>query len=424
MQQTRLWIATALALVLGFAIWYTDRLEKDPAKPKPAEGAERLIEIPQDQLNRVELKRPAEESTIVLERAGNGWKMSAPQAFGVDADAVNGIVQGLAAVDSSKLVDAKPKDFAQYGFTAPRLILTAARKDGKAQTLEFANESPLKGDYYARLAGSPKLYIVAGSTYAPFDKRVPDLRDKRLVTFDRGKVKAIELQAKGATIEFAPKGEDWQIVKPSTMRADGLSVEEILRKISDARMDLNTKLDAAVFAAGTAVATVKVTDPSGAQTFELRRNKDGYYAKSSAVEGVHKLTKDVAESLDKDLLAFRGKKVFDFGFNELTRIAFRDGGKAGTYERKAADWLKDGRKVENVPALVDKLRDLSILRFLDAGMAAPAIEVTVTAGKRQEQVKIAKSGNLWVAQRDGSTELYEIDGKLMEDLQKAAAAIK
>jgi hypothetical protein len=334
-------------------------------------------------------------------------------------------VKALGPLDSAKLVEEKAADFGPFGFNAPRLVLTVSRKDGKAQTLEVGDENPANGEYYARLAGSARLYTLAAASFTPLDKRVPDLRDKRLVTFDSGKVKQIELQAKGATIEFVPTpAKDWQIAKPQLLRADGLSVEEILRKLTEARMDLNVNEDPAAFAGGALVAAVKVTDSVGTQTFELRKVKDDFFAKSSVAEGVHKVAKDVAETLDKDLAGFRSKKIFDFGFSELTRVAFRDGTKSAVYERKDADWRAGGKKVENVPALVDKLRDLSVLRFLESGMAAPLIEVTVDAANRKEQVKIAKAGNLWVAQREGSAELYEVDGKLIEDLQKAGAEIK
>ena len=56
-------------------------------------------------------------------------------------------------------------------------------------------------------------------------------------------------------------------------------------------------------------ATVTVTDPSGTQNLEVHKSKDDYYAKSSAVEGVHKLTAaDLTKFFDKKLDDFRAKK--------------------------------------------------------------------------------------------------------------------
>ncbi len=109
-------------------------------------------------------------------------------------------------------------------------------------------------------------------------------------------------------------------------------MEELIRKLKDAKMDLavsddDAKKAASAFASGTPVATVKATDASGTQQLEVRKSKDDYYAKSSAVEGVHKVTADLATGLDKGLDDFRNKKLFDFGFNDPNKIEMHDNGK-------------------------------------------------------------------------------------------------
>ena len=74
------------------------------------------------------------------------------------------------------------------------------------------------------------------------------------------------------------------------------------------------------FARATPVATAKVTDQSGTQELQVRKNKDTYYAKSSAVEGAYKVDSTLGQALDKGLDDFRNKKLFDFGFSDLPRL--------------------------------------------------------------------------------------------------------
>ena len=53
-----------------------------------------------------------------------------------------------------------------------------------------------------------------------------DLRDKRLLTFSSDTLSRIELTAKGATIEVGKNNNnEWQILQPRPLRADGGSVE-------------------------------------------------------------------------------------------------------------------------------------------------------------------------------------------------------
>ena len=40
--------------------------------------------------------------------------------------------------------------------------------------------------------------------------------------------------------------------------------------------------------------TARVTDPSGAQELQIRKSKDLYLAKSSAVEGIYKVNTELA----------------------------------------------------------------------------------------------------------------------------------
>ena len=46
-------------------------------------------------------------------------------------------------------------------------------------------------------------------------------------------------------------------------------------------------------------ATAKLTDVASAQELQVRKNKDDYYAKSSAVAGVYKVLSSVGTSMNK-----------------------------------------------------------------------------------------------------------------------------
>ena len=73
-------------------------------------------------------------------------------------------------------------------------------------------------------------------------------------------------------------------------------------------MDLNTTTDAAAaFARATPLATAKVTGDAGVQTLEVRKNKDDYFAKSSAADGFYKVDSSLGPALDKKIDDFRQK---------------------------------------------------------------------------------------------------------------------
>src|SRR6267154_5695539 len=96
-------------------------------------------------------------------------------------------------------------------------------------------------------------------------------------------------------------------------------------------MDLSGSEDekkaAAAFGTWTAFATVRVTDVSGTQELQVRKNKDDYYAESSAVAGIYKISSGTGPGLDKGLDDFRNKKLLDFSFADPDKIELHDGSK-------------------------------------------------------------------------------------------------
>src|SRR5262249_55989984 len=158
------------------------------------------------------------------------------------------------------------------------------------------------------------------------DKRAADLREKHLLVFDPDKLSRVELTTPGKpTIEFGRSGEkQWQILKPRPLRADGFQVEDLVRKVHDAEMDpkVDEKRAASGFGSGRPVGTARVTGPEGTLSLEVRQNANEFFAKSSANAGVYLVTPDVGNGLNKVLEDFQNKKVFDFGFDDLTKIEY------------------------------------------------------------------------------------------------------
>src|SRR5260370_2079496 len=176
---------------------------------------------------------------------------------------------------------------------------------------------------YAELGGDQHVFAIASYTKTSLDKSPNDLRNKNLLTFDSDKLSRVELTANKTVIEFGRNKDAWQIVKPKPLRADQSSVEELIRTLRDAKMDLSgsedTKRNAAAFNSGAPFATVKVTDVSGTQEMQVRKNKDDYYAKSSIVDGMYKVSSTLGTGLGKKLDDFRNKKLFDFDFPDPSR---------------------------------------------------------------------------------------------------------
>jgi hypothetical protein len=428
-------IAAAALALLGGLLWWSNRAEKakegQPAKDAPP----KIVQIPEDQIRRIEIARKDGEATVIRKNDSNKWEMTAPQPLNVDQEAASSVASALASLSSDRLIEEKAADLAQYGLGAPALAVTVTKKDGKTEKLLLGDDTPTGGSVFAKLAGDARVFTVATYNKSSLDKTGKDLRDKRLLTFDSDKLARVELSAKTPGLEFGKNNQnEWQIVKPRPLRADSFQIEEVIRKLKDAKMDTSitaedAKKAVAAFGGAKLVATAKTTDAGGTQQLEVRKATDNkYYARSGVVEGTHTVGADLGDALDKGLDDFRNKKLFDFGFSDPTKVEVNRGGKLAAYQKSGEKWMAGQKQMDSasIQALIDKLRDLASIKFLDQGFTTPVFEATVTSndGKRAEKASISKSGNSYFARRENEPAVYELDGKIVEELEKAANEVK
>src|SRR5476649_257655 len=377
-------IAVVLLAMLGGATWWSNKKQAAAGKT-PADTSTKVLSIPDDQFQEIKIKKLTGE-TLRLRRENGKWQMLEPKALPADQDAAASMVSSLSSLNADKVVEEKATDLKPYGLDTPTLDVSIVKKDGKTDELLIGDDTPTGSGSYARRAGDAKVVTIATFTKSSLDKRPDDLRDKRLMVFDSDKLTRVEVQAKGPAVEFGKNGQnEWQILKPRSMRADGGQVDTLIGKLKDAKMDLSVPADEAAkkFAAAAKVATAAVTDAGGAQTLEVRKDKDkNVYAKGSAVEGVYKVAADIADALDKGADDFRNKKLFDFGFSDPSKV-----------DLKVLSYSKT-RDNASVQTLIDKLRDLAAVKFVEkeGGVEVFTAAITSNSGKRVEKVTITRQG--------------------------------
>src|SRR5947207_221176 len=431
MKSKGLLTASFLLLLLTGVLWWSNKRAAKADKEPIESTTTKLVGMPEDQLQEIEIKRRSGE-TVRLQRNDSKWQITAPKSLPADADAVSSMLSTLSSLSSDRTIEDKATSLEQYGLIQPVIELDITDKNKKTSKLLVGDDTPAGTAVYAAITGDPRVFALSSYKKSSLDKSTNDLRDKRLLTFDSDKVSSIELTAKKQTITFGRSKGEWQIVKPKPCRADRSQVEELLRTLRDAKMDLGASEDekkaAAAFSAGTPLAAAKVTEVSGTQDLQVRKNKDDYYAKSSAVSGFYKISSGTGPALDKGLDDFRNKKLFDFGFADPDKIELYDGSKSYFLTRSGSDWWSNGAKMDSgtVSVLVDKIRNLSATKFPETGFAASTIDLTVTSdtGKRIEKVLISKNGDNFVAKRQDEPALYHLTASSVTKLQKVAADLK
>ena len=426
--------AVVLAALTGVLYWSNHHPPSESTAKASLDTPPKILSLKQEDISKIEIRKKGGEELDLAKGDAGKWQITAPKPLGADQEAVSSLLSTVSSLNADRLVEDKAADLSQYGLAQPSLELDVTSKDGKPQKLFLGDDTPAGSAVFAKIDDDPRVFTVASYNKASVDKTANDLRDKRLLTVDFDKLSQVELVTKKQDIEFGRNKQEWQIIKPKPLRADNFQVEEIVRKLRDAKMDASftdaeAKKAVAAFASATPVATAKVTDTASTQELQVRKNKDDYYAKSTAVSDIYKVSSDLGKELDKNLDDFRNKKLFDFGYDDPGKVEVHDGAKAYFLTKGGQDWWSaDSKKMESssVQALVDKIRELSASKFVDSGFTSPALEVTVTSndGKRVEKVLISKSGDNYIAKRDNEPALYQLDSSSVADLQKVAAGVK
>ncbi|MCS7025407.1 MAG: DUF4340 domain-containing protein [Bryobacteraceae bacterium] len=405
---------------------------KKEEEKKGSPDTPKILSIPEDQITQLEIKRKDGKNTTL--KKGDKWQIVAPETLAVDQDVVNSMLSSVSSLTADRVVEENATDLATFGLQAPTVEVVVTQKDGKSTRLVIGDETATGSGYFAKLGSENKVYTIGSYIKSSLDKTTQEIRDKRLLAFDSDKLTRVELIAKGAPIEFGKNSQnEWQIVKPKPSRADNWGVEELVRKIKDAKMDTNiseedTKKAQTSFATGTKIAIARLTDASGTHEIEVRKKDNDYFAKGSALPGIYKVTTELGEGLNKGLDDFRNKKVFDFGFSDPSRIEVKIGADSKVYQKSGEKWMLGNQQMDSVSvqSFVDKLRDLSAASFSEGTVTNPALEIRLTAkeGKLVDHVLIAPVGTGAHAIRQGEPTIYVLGPGVLEDLKKAAGEIK
>ena len=435
MQFRGLLVGLGVLALLGGGVYWSNKSKETEKTAEPKDAPAKMLTLQESDIAQLEFRKRGMPPTIV-KRTGDGkWAITEPKPLGADSDAINAVTGVLANFNSESVSPSAPSDLNPYGLKDPLFTLNIVRKNGQQVAVQLGDNVPVTGSVFAKVSISPLVYTVGSTNRATLDKTWRELRDKRLLTIESDKLSRVELISAGKAIEFGKNhSNEWQILKPGVYRADTWGVEELVRKLKDAKLDAaapeaDVAKAAGLFAIAAPVALARLTDANGTQQLEIRKSFDKeplYYAKSSTVEGVYKVPADLATAAAKGMADFRNKKLFDFGFTDPAKLEMKVAGKSKSCGKNGEKWICDNKEVkpESVAAFVDKIRDLAAKQFIDTAtrISTPDIEVTVSTAdaKKTETVRIAGNSGA----RGDEPAMYGLDPASVDAIRQAFEAIR
>jgi hypothetical protein len=418
---------------LGGYIYFIDS-KRSPAGLNAEAAKEKVYAVETDKID--EIKITAGGETSLLKKSDAGWKMIEPAATDADPAEAIGVAQAIAGLERVRVVDDNPKDLAQYGLENPAVRIDFKTQGNVSGSLKLGDKNTTQGELYAQKNNEKAVFLVPAFQENSLNRKPFDLRDKKILKFDRDKADAIAIVRGPSSIELARSGTEWKVVKPTAGRSDYAAVEGLLSKLSSANMSKLIETDAkdlAKYGLDKPAMTITVGAGSSKTVLEIGKNeKDQTYARDASRPLVFTVDTTLQDDLKKSLDDYRKKELFEFRPFLLAKLrAVLDtpgGGK--TYEFEKAKGAKpndpDTWKVtrvggETVTAdqaamddLLNKLVALKAESWVDAktrtGLDKPALVVSASYDEGKfERVRFGQVGDNAYASRDGEAGVVKVD---------------
>ena len=411
---------------------------------RPAGGVEqreKVFTVEADQIEQITVTAKGETTTLT--KTDGVWKITAPVTVDADSTEASNLTTAIAALEINRVLEESASNLADYGLANPRIKI-AFKAGGTSGEVHFGETTPTQGDMYAVKAGESRVFLVPAYQDTSLAKNTFDLRDKRVLQFDRDKIDSLELAQPGTpAVQLARAGNEWVIKAPTTSRGDYSAIEGLVTRLSTASMtELVDPNSPESFGLETPSATVTVGMGSTRATLELGAERDGaLFARDRARQMIFKVEPSLGTDLKKTADELRDKDLFEFRTFNLVRMQITRG--ADTYEFQkvtgggeggADKWQRvvDGKPTDlDTTKVEDFLTKLSALRAQSfnpttnaAGLAQPALVAAVSYDSDKfERVSLFSGEGQAFGVRDGEPGVAVLDASDVSETLKALDAV-
>jgi len=444
--KTNLVIAVIFLGLLAFYFYDTRRVEE---QKEAAEKAKELLRFTQSEAQKLVIER--QDTTIVLEKADGDWALKVPVADAADQDAVERYLRNLqeksreqVIADSAQVVD-DPDVAGQYQLDPPRLKVWLETQTGALDSLAFGGDNPMEDGVYVQQRGeNPEIFMVKAWRFDNLDKGIFDLRDRRVLAFDKEEVEEFRLVRPGAQIVVVKEEEDtWQLKEPAGGRADESAVDGLLNRLKNAQIEAFVDEEPDEPALGryglAPLVTVEVSLLVGEDRAEKRlrigaaSTEGRHFARDASRPQVFLVDSTLVNALGKEADELRDKKPLRFARDQVTRIELVNSAAERIVAEKdtAGVWAilePEARKAKSwkLNSLLTDLEQVEVQEFVaeEAGETAaygldePQVLIRLSGeGGEMLEARVGKEeGDKVYLMRGREPQIYLVGGEVRGDL--------
>ena len=373
-------------------------------------------------------------STVNCEKRGDTWLVTHPIEAKADAEEIQTLLSELRALQVSTFeadtVEANvPVRLENSGLDTPRLQIELTDGD-KRYALHIGSAVPPEDGtqerVYVKSVHQDAIYTVSDDIYKLLNKSAFDLRDKRVIDFQRTDTVRFAISTRRQQDEEKTVGtknydNTWELeTSTGKIKADAAAVDDLLFGVDS--LEATAFVDKPVNSLasyGLALPSIKVAftqrgDEKPAVLLIGDRAEDGtVYVKAEHSIQVARVKRSLIDKIALGTAWLRDKQVLNFHIDGVIRLTLLHGEESLTCQRLGTNWrltapVKENANNAEVNAIIYELDDLRA----DAYVGSEPILTDTTTGFNSPQVQLTielrnqKVYTLQIGRADASGRFY------------------
>ena len=372
--------------------------------------------------------------------------MVAPIGVKADSKEIRSILEALHLLKVVEFTKDAAINMANYGLDSPRLHVTLQIGDD-SQELLVGSDIPDTRQVYVKPVALDAVYAVNREIYPTLNKTVFNLRDKRVIDFQRTATNRFEIQRRGeAKIVCAKdlKGV-WQIEEPVALKADAEVVDDILFGVDSLKaVEFIAEKPTNLSRYGLDPPSLQLsfitpdTEPAILRLGKIRNGK--VYANALNDERVLLVRGDLLEIVGVGIAGLRDKQIFEFKSDDVFKLTLRHGNTQLTCQKQGVNWrlvspVQEDAKNGAVNSIIYRLADLTADKYLASApdlnvtrLNEPEVQATITLENLKEhtlQIGAANENDQRYARlRAAPDTVFLLEPSILDELRKTVADLR
>ncbi len=333
------------------------------------------------------------------------WQMLQPVKTNADDRAVAEIVVALESLKVAVYEADGEYDPANYGLAQPRItVALQSTVDDQIRELQIGSDAETPGRIYVARSDRRAVYAVNKEIFTKLNKTVFDLRDKRVIDFQRSAINRFVIRQGDSEIVCQNSVYDeWEITAPVKLKADTEAVSDLIFGVDALKVvafvdDQPKSLQPYGLDSPSIQVSFIAPDTEPAVLLVGQVKGDNVYVKAQNSEPVFLVKKALLDLVGMGIAGLRDKQILDFKADDAVKIVLRHGDVNLTCQKQGTNWrltqpVQEQAKNGAVRSIIQQVNQLTVEAFLamappvtTTGFDTPEIRLTITREDRTEHL--------------------------------------